>query len=218
MVGKEYKVKIPASSGVLEGQISLNENEHRIGILMCHPHPQLGGNMATNVIRFTYKFYHQKGWPVLRFNFRGVGESDGKYDNGIGEQEDIKAAMQFLLKEGPNPPKKIILIGYSFGAAIGAGIVEQTPEIIAYIGISHPMTYLANFTPLLKFSKPKFLIMGDQDEFTKLDTFHEIYHQLPEPKDFYLFQGVDHFWSQAEDGLVKKIDEWITEFLKKSNE
>lgn len=209
MKGREYKVKIPSTEGSLEGQISLGESGTQYGILVCHPHPQYGGTMANNVVRAVYKQFHELGWPSLRFNFRGVGESSGYFDDGIGEQQDVIDAVAFFMHEGDHPPQKIIIIGYSFGACVAGAAVNQIKQVFGYIGISYPFTFIPKFVVHLHNSKPKLFLMGDHDDFTSVEIFDKFYNNLPEPKNRQIFPNIDHFWSEGEDLLTDSIEKWI---------
>jgi alpha/beta superfamily hydrolase len=209
MSGREYKVKIPSALGILEGQISLGDTQNHIGILVCHPHPQFGGTMTNNVVRSVYKCFHELGWPSLRFNFRGVGESSGSYDDGIGEQQDVIDAITFFMHEGDHPPKKIILVGYSFGACVAGAVVNRINYIFGYIAISYPFALIPQFVENLNNSKPKLFLMGDQDDITPLSTFDNFFKALPEPKDRQIFPNIDHFWGEGEDFLTNVIKKWV---------
>src|SRR6056297_637331 len=114
----QKKIQIPAQCGTLEGQIYLGNDVQKnpIGVLICHPHPQFGGTMANNVVRSLYRHFKKKGFPSLRFNFRGVGSPSGSYSGGKGEMRDVMDAKNILIDT--TGISQIVLIGYSFGAAV----------------------------------------------------------------------------------------------------
>jgi len=202
----EQKINIKGPDGNLEAQLIKGKNE--IGIIICHPHPGYGGTMAFPVVRMLYKAFGNLGHPSLRFNFRGVGNSDGISGDGAGEREDLISVCKFLLS-GEFGVKKLLIIGYSFGATIGASVAREFDEIIGYVAISYPFSFIPQFISQAQVSKPKFFIIGDRDDFTTLDVFQKEYNKMPEPKDIKIFPGVDHFWSGSENILTETIIVWF---------
>ncbi len=208
----ELKIQIKGPAGNLEaqmikGRLNLNNNID-IGIIICHPHPQYGGNMAFPVVRMLYKAFGNLGHPSLRFNFRGVGNSDGISGDGAGEREDLISVCKYLLN-GEFGVKRILVIGYSFGATIAASVTSEIDEIIGYIAISYPFSFIPQFISHAKVNKPKFFIIGDRDDFTTLEVFQKEYKDMPEPKNIKIFPDVDHFWSGSEDILTDTIIKWF---------
>ena len=214
----ELKIQIQGPVGNLEAQLikchpNPNNDKNNIGIIVCHPHPQYGGTMAFPVVRMLYKAFGNLGYPSLRFNFRGVGNSDGISGDGAGEREDLISVCKFLLN-GKFGVKRLLIIGYSFGATIGASIVGEFDEIVGYVAISYPFSFIPQFISQAKVNKPKFFIIGDRDDFTTLDVFQKEYKEMPEPKDIKIFPGVDHFWSGSENILIETILDWFTQNFK----
>jgi len=207
----EQKINIKGPDGNLEAQLIKGKNE--IGIIICHPHPGYGGTMAFPVVRMLYKAFGNLGHPSLRFNFRGVGNSDGISGNGDGEREDLISVCKFLLN-GEFGVKRILAIGYSFGATISASVAREFDEIIGYVAISYPFSFIPQFIPHAQVNKSKFFIMGDKDDFTTLDVFQKEYEEMPEPKDIKIFPCVDHFWSGAENILTETIIDWFNNNFK----
>ncbi|MHA1647641.1 MAG: alpha/beta hydrolase, partial [Promethearchaeota archaeon] len=165
------------------------------------------------VVRMLYKAFGNLGYPSLRFNFRGVGNSDGISGNGAGEREDLISVCKFLLN-GEFGIKRILIIGYSFGATIAASVASEFDEIIGYIAISYPFSFIPQFISYAKVNKPKFFIIGDRDDFTTLEVFQKEYKEMPEPKDIKIFSGVDHFWSGNENKLTETIIDWFNNNFK----
>src|SRR4030043_1691808 len=117
---KEEKVFFPSGGVQLEGLMSINEAlSVKGGIILCHPHPQYGGDMHNRVITTALDSAHEEGFSTLRFNFRGVEDSPGSYREGIGEREDVEAAIEFLHSTQKEPNLPLILLGYSLGAWTG---------------------------------------------------------------------------------------------------
>ena len=206
----EHKVNIKGPVGNIEAQLSKsNSNQNAdIGIIVCHPHPQYGGTMAFPVVRMLYKTFGNLGYPAVRFNFRGVGNSDGISGSGTGEREDLLSVCKFLLN-GDYGVKRILIIGYSFGAAIGASVASEFDEVIGYVAISYPFSFIPQFISQAQVNKPKFFIIGDRDDFTALEVFQKEYREMPEPKDIKIFPCVDHFWSGSENKLTEVIINWF---------
>jgi len=216
MNAEELKIFIPGPSGKLETQIIRRKDIQNkdIGVIICHPHPQYGGTMAFPVVRIIYKGFGNLGYTSLRFNFRGVGKSEGTHGNGAGEREDLISVCNFMLNENFGV-KKLLIIGYSFGATIGASIADEFDEIIGYVAISYPFSLIPQFISQAYVNKPKFFIMGENDDFTSLPILKKEYEKMPEPKDIRIFKGIDHFWSESEEILANAIFEWFKKnFLK----
>ena len=213
----ELKIQIKGPAGNLEAQLIKGfpnqENNSDIGIIVCHPHPQYGGTMAFPVVRILYKTFGDLGHPSIRFNFRGVGNSDGSSGNGEGEREDLISVCRYLLN-GEFGVKRLLIIGYSFGATIGASVTGEFDEIIGYVAISYPFSFIPQFIELAQVSKPKFFIIGDRDDFTTLRVFQKEYKEMPEPKDIKIFPGVDHFWNGSERILTETTIDWFNNNFK----
>jgi uncharacterized protein len=200
---------IPTFQGELEAQIFESQEKNKLGIIICHPHPLYGGTMANNVVRTIFYNCGKSDYTTIRFNFRGVGKSKGNYSDGPGEVEDVKEICNFMLQEF-NHIKKIIIIGYSFGAAIGCSIAGDFNEIIGYVAISYPFTFIPKYIANARISKPKLFIMGDQDDFTRMSAFDKEYEKMPEPKEKVIFSNMNHFWGGIQDDkLAETIYHWV---------
>lgn len=204
----EHKIEIAGPEGVLEAQITEFDTPQPLGVVVCHPHPLYGGTMAHPVVRAVYKAFVGAGFPALRFNFRGVGRSKGDHANGEGEREDVLAVCKHFL-HGPGRPDKILIVGYSFGAAVGGSIINELSEIHGFVAISYPFVMIPQFIPSSQSTKPKFFLTGDADDFTPISMFHKAVAGFPAPTDIRVFEGVDHFWVGAEDALATEILSWV---------
>ncbi|MEM2136129.1 MAG: alpha/beta hydrolase [Candidatus Jordarchaeaceae archaeon] len=179
--------------------------------IVCHPHSLYGGEMHNNVVMGVCSHLVKSQIAALRFNFRGVGRSQGEFGEGIGEQEDAIAALEFLLQRDEIDAERIALAGYSFGAFVGLAALNGNDNIKALVGISPPLT-LFEFSYLKNCTKPKLLIIGDMDQFTPLKVFKEFYEKIPEPKDKRIIEGADHFhW-----GYENEVGQVVADFLKKT--
>ena len=212
----EKKVDIPSSVGILEGQIIIPEKNEPIqpfGIVLCHPHPQFGGTMANNVVRSIYKSFGKMGYPIVRFNFRGVGYSAGVYAGGVAEQEDVIAACYFLQGKTASLMNNlpILLVGYSFGSVVAASVANNLDFILGYVAISYPFTFIPDFISQAHTLKPKLFLMGSRDDFTTIKAFNAEFERFPHPKAKQIIPNIDHFWIGAENSLVEAIQIWISE-------
>ncbi len=192
---KEEKVFFPSGGVQLEGLMSINEAlSVKGGVILCHPHPQYGGDMHNRVITTALGAAHQEGFSTLRFNFRGVGDSGGAYSEGIGEREDVEATIEFLHSKQKEPNLPLLLLGYSFGAWTGIPVAIKDECIKGVVAISPPLEiYDFNFMKGCK--KKKLIVVGDRDNWCPSSRLEEWYRQLDEPKSLTLVQGADHFYS-----------------------
>ena len=155
---KEERVFFKSNGLKIEGLIS--EGQTRNGVVVTHPHPLYGGEMHSNVVESVVRAYGKKGYTTLRFNFRGVGRSEGGYDNGTGEQEDVRAAVTFLRGLGKT---SIDLAGYSFGAWVNAQCIESLTDVNRMIMVSPPVNFL-DFSFLEYSEKIRLVIAGSEDD------------------------------------------------------
>lgn len=210
---KEEKIWFQSENGLkLEGMLSINEGPSPSpGVVVCHPHPLYGGNMNNNVVMAVCQGLNKKGIVTLRFNFRGVNESEGEYSGGRGEQEDVHAAISFLLSRKEIAVEKIGVCGYSFGSMVGVPAAVENPGVKALASISPP--YFSPPEILNNYTRPKLLICGTQDEFVKLTELEKLVEKLPEPKRLVVIQGADHFWWGFEQKLSENISSFFSEVL-----
>jgi hypothetical protein len=174
--------------------------------LVCHPHPLFGGTMHNKVVYQAAKALHRKGMPVLRFNFRGVGLSEGEHNRGRGEQDDVRTALDYLAKEFPARP--ILLAGFSFGSWVGLRVGCEDPRVTSLIGLGIPVNK-SDLSYLVSCAKPRLFIQGENDEFGPRVNVEEFVATLPEPKRLVVVPGVDHFFTGKLPEVGAAIDAWI---------
>jgi alpha/beta superfamily hydrolase len=174
--------------------------------LVCHPHPLFGGTMHNKVVYQAAKALHRKGMPVLRFNFRGVGLSEGEHNRGRGEQDDVRTAFDYLAKEFPARP--ILLAGFSFGSWVGLRVGCEDPRVTSLIGLGIPVNK-SDLSYLASCAKPKLFIQGENDEFGARANVEEFVATLPEPKRLVIVPGVDHFFTGKLPEVGAAIEAWI---------
>jgi uncharacterized protein len=176
--------------------------------VVCHPHPLFGGTMHNKVVFHAAKALHRREIPVLRFNFRGAGSSEGQHDRGLGEIEDVRAALDYLAQEFPQKP--ILLAGFSFGAWVGLRAGCEDSRVTALIGIGIPAND-SDLTYLRACSKPKLFVQGGEDQFGSRRNVEALFETMPEPKRLVFIGGADHFLAGKLDQLAAAIDSWLNE-------
>ncbi len=190
---KEQRVTIPSGHIRLEGLLSIQEAFSFGGVVLCHPHPQYGGDMHSSVIGAGVQAAYQEGFSTLRFNFRGVGESEGAYDDGKGEREDVKAAIDYLSSRLGAPQGHIVVLGYSFGAWVGLPVGVKEPKVGGIVAVAPPLE-MDEFEYLVGCKKHKLLIAGSEDPYCPVSRLESLYQRLEEPKSLVIVQGADHFF------------------------
>jgi alpha/beta superfamily hydrolase len=206
---KEEKVFIPSTGIQLEGLLSIQgASSFRGGVILCHPHPQYGGDMDHPVITMAVEAASQEGFSTLRFNFRGVGESEGSYGEGIGEKEDVKAVTNYLYSRLKDNHSPLILVGYSFGAWAGFPIAIEDGRFEAMVGVAPPLE-IYDFGFLKGCKKKKLFIAGNRDFFCPPSRLEKWYQQLEEPKSLAIIPGADHFFLFHTRYLTQPLREFL---------
>lgn len=181
---------------------------HKGGVILCHPHPQYGGNMYNPVIEAAAEAASREGFSTLRFNFRGVGRSGGSYGEGIGEQEDVKAAVDYLGSHVKDDG--IVLSGYSFGAMVGLPVAVNDGRIRGMAAIAPPLE-MYDFGFLRNCRKKKLIIAGSRDLYCPTRLLKDWFEKLEEPKSLNLIEGADHFFSSHHRSLIAPLREFFKE-------
>jgi alpha/beta superfamily hydrolase len=202
---REEKVLIPSQGIHLEGLLSIPEAfSANGGVILCHPHPQYGGDMHNPVISTAADAAFQEGFSTLRFNFRGVGRSGGSYSDGVGEREDVKGAIEYLFRTLNHPDLPLIVIGYSFGAWTGLSAVVQDDRMKGMVAIAPPLE-LYDFGFLEGNKKRKLLVVGDRDFFCPIGILKKWFENLEEPKSLAIIEGADHFFFAHHHLLIEPL-------------
>jgi alpha/beta superfamily hydrolase len=185
----EEKIRFRSEGLYIEGLLCVQEGER--GAVVTHPHPLYGGSMYNDVVEALVRGYQCKGFSTLRFNFRGVGNSEGEYDQGYGEKKDVKSALLYMYDMGK---KNLDLAGYSFGAWVIAQISETEPMINRIIMVSPPVSLLGfSFLPFN--SKLKGVITGGKDDFAPADKIKPLISIWNPDARFEVIESADHFYS-----------------------
>ena len=160
--------------------------------LVCHPHPLYGGTLHNKVVHHTSLALQERGLPVLRFNFRGAGKSQGKHDHGRGEADDVGAALDWLSAERPGAG--IVLAGFSFGAWVGLRVGCGDERVGALIGVGLPADG-SDFGFLAACAKPKLLVQGTRDQYGSRGNVERVVKAAAGPKELIWVEGADHFFT-----------------------
>jgi uncharacterized protein len=202
-------------AGRLEALLNAGAASATHAAVVCHPHPMFGGTLHNKVVFHTMKVLNSFGFPVLRFNFRGTGLSQGEHDHGNGEVEDVRTALDWLDAEFHLP---LILAGFSFGAAVGLRAAYEDARVAALIAVGIPAGPVAaedeeprvyNFDFLKECTKPKLFVSGARDQFGPPAKLEALVASMPEPKKLVLIQGGDHFFEGRLRELREAIESWM---------
>jgi alpha/beta superfamily hydrolase len=206
------KIEIPCENFTLEGIFSLPEGEGPFGlVVVCHPHPLYGGNMSNNVVYAVCDALEDRKLAWLKFNFRGVGRSGGRFADGLGEREDVKAAISFGEKRAGIDSQRIGLAGYSFGSIVALPAAVEDARVKAVAGIS-PFVQPENL--LDHYPRPKFFTCGTEDGYIDAEALEQLLQRMPEPKELAIYPGVDHFWGGEEGPMAEKVGQFFGRYLK----
>ena len=198
----EEHITFPVGEGdnaiTLEGLLSTSDQAPALGAVLCHPHPLYGGEMHNNVVSALAHAFQRENIATLRFNFRGVGRSEGSHDEGVAEREDVKAAVTALLDR--QAVSTVVVAGYSFGSMVGLQAGAQDDRVHRLIGVAFPLG-LRDPAFLVNVTKPLLLISGDRDSYSPIPDLTELVAKISAPKQLEVVSGADHFF-MAREGEV----------------
>lgn len=200
-------------AGRLEALLNAGAERTTHAALVCHPHPLFGGTLHNKVVFRAMKALNGFGFPVLRFNFRGAGLSAGSHDQGRGEVEDVRAALDWLDREFHRP---IVFAGFSFGAWVGLRAACPDARVAALISLGTPVNvegqaYAYDF--LGACAKPKLFVSGTRDEFGPSGEVERIVAAAAEPKRLVRIPGADHFFEGQLPAVQKAMEDWLRSIL-----
>jgi uncharacterized protein len=203
-------VRFPAAGAdvpSLEGELWIPDETGAVpGVVVAHPHPQRGGTMHNNVVMALCEGLHAAGMASLRFNFRGVGDSGGAYDDGVGERQDVLGALNYLAENAGIDSDRVGLAGYSFGARVSLTVVPEAPSLRALLCVAPPLR------ERVEVPCPFAVIIGDRDQ--NLAVGADVYASyLPDPTRLSVISGTDHFWRGFESMLVDAAREFFSDVL-----
>ena len=203
----ENTLFIPASGFQLEAAVYVPEAPRKLhaGAVICHPHPQYGGDMHNNVVMGVQEALSDAGFATLRFNFRGVGRSGGGLVGPDGDPEDVTRAVDYLRNLPEMDKNRMAIVGYSYGAMVGLAAGMLTPGIAALVGISPPVAaFRMEF--ISRIDLPLLVITGDEDAFCPLNKLRPL---LPAGAKLNLVKGADHLYR----GYESEAGRLVTSFL-----
>ena len=185
---------------------AFGKNDARYSALVAHPHPPSGGTMHNKVVYHAAKAFNSFGLPVLRFNFRGTGLSEGVHDNGYGEVDDVRAAVDWLVAAYGRP---VLFAGFSFGANVGLRACCGDARVKGLVGLGLPLRsvgreYGYRFLPACG-SVPKLFVSGDHDLFCPQGVLESVLVEAAEPKRIAWVDGADHFFAGTDQSPGSKL-------------
>ena len=194
-------MKIPVDHGHLEAVLKEPDESVRGAAIVCHPHPLHGGTMHPKAVYRAAQGLNQAGLVVLRFNFRGVGTSTGSFDDGIGEQDDVRAAIEWIGAEHPHRP--LVVGGFSFGSIVALSVAATDDRVAALLGLGLPVDLddRYDYGFLAESPKPTLVVQGENDEFGSARAVQEVLAPLGSHITIVPVAGTDHYFEGRLDEL-----------------
>tara|TARA_B100001094_G_C18068491_1_gene738723 strand:+ start:250 stop:906 length:657 start_codon:yes stop_codon:yes gene_type:complete len=211
MKPKSSEIFIPGPAGRLESKYYKNPKFGSPVAIILHPHPQYGGTMNNKIVQLTYNMFLENGFSVIKINFRGVGKSDGVFDNGQGELSDAAAALDWIERENIDY-SQCWVSGFSFGALICMQLIMRRPEVNNFIAIS-PQPNVYDFSFLAPCPTSGQVIYSDTDELVTLESVMELDRRIKSQKGvevvFSKIKNANHFFKNKEDKLAEEMSKYI---------
>lgn len=204
-------------AGRLEALLNAGAGDTPYAALVCHPHPLGGGTMHNKVVYHAMKALQSLGLPVLRFNFRGTGLSEGTHDDGRGEKDDVRAALDWLERAFHRP---ILFAGFSFGAATGLRACCGDDRVKGLIALGIPVhaegrDYHYRFLPSCP--QPKLFISGTRDKYGPVPQVEAVVHTAAQPAEIVWIEDADHFFVGKLDRVQDAISKWVQALFLSAN-
>jgi alpha/beta superfamily hydrolase len=205
------EVIFPGPEGRLEGRFAPAPRPRAPVAMILHPHPNAGGTMNNRIVQELYKTFQRRGFATLRFNFRGVGKSQGVFDNGIGELSDAASALDWVQSFHPEASTTWIA-GFSFGAWIGMQLLMRRPEIRGFISIAPPAN-MYDFTFLAPCPSSGIIIQGENDEVASPGATQKLVDKLRTQKHITIHHDTiphaNHFFEHEMPELMGSVDKYL---------
>lgn len=214
------EVVIPGPTGRLEGRYN-HSRAPRAPIALClHPHPAHGGTMNSRLVYSLFHAFTRAGFAVLRFNFRGVGKSQGEYSGGEGELADAAAALDWLQTINPNA-REVWVGGFSFGAYIAMQLLMRRPEIDRFISLAPP-AHMYDFNFLAPCPSSGIIVQGEKDSIVPISSVNRLVDKLNLQKDitinYQVMKDAGHFFQNEQAEIDAMIDDYIAKEMKREDE
>ncbi len=210
---KTKEVIINGPAGRIECKYHKSDDSNHPVALILHPHPQQGGTMNNKIVYNMFHSFAKKGFSVLRFNFRGVGRSEGEFDNGVGELLDAAIVLDWLQSQNPGAPAYWVA-GFSFGSWVALQLLMRRPEVVAFI-VAAPPDY--DFSFLTPCPAPGLILQGTDDEVVSEGTAFALYEKLSKQKnaavEYFPIYGANHLFEGKIQEVVTEVDRYISENL-----
>jgi alpha/beta superfamily hydrolase len=203
----ESSITVPSGDLKLEGLLMLPEGQAPSAAVVCHPHPMYGGSMYNNVVEALLEAFWRRQFATLRFNFRGVGDSEGEYDGGEGELDDVREAVAFLA--GKAAVESVLLAGYSFGASVSLRAGLTDPAVNRLVLVALPVALKTG--PSDSTSKPVLLVSGDRDSYSPVEPLRRLASALGSRARLEILAGADHFFGGYEGSLSALVGASLAE-------
>lgn len=202
--------EIPGAVGTLEALLDVPDGTPRAAVVFAHPLPTAGGTMHTKAVYQGTKALVRSGCAALRFNFRGVGRSAGSWDDGRGELDDFRAALDFMASRYPD--LQLWAAGFSFGAFIAWSVAVDDPRVCALIAVAPPVSKWSFPDAVLASVKPKFIVHGEEDELISIRACREFYARLHEPKELVQVDRANHLFEGQTSEVGDALEELLADF------
>ncbi len=203
-------LSLDGPAGRLEALLNAGNPESPYAAVVAHPHPLFGGTLHNKVVFHAMKALNGFGFPVLRFNFRGTGLSEGEHDHGKGEVDDVRTALDWMDREFHLP---LVFAGFSFGSAVGLRAACRDTRVRAAIGLGLPVAPIDgrgyDFRFLAACTKPKLFVSGDRDQFGTPAQLQQVIQTVADPKKLILIAGGDHFFEGRLAEMREAIHSWV---------
>jgi alpha/beta superfamily hydrolase len=193
-------------AGRLEGVLMRPREEPVAAAVVCHAHPLHGGMMHFKPVFRAAQALQWAGLAVLRFNFRGVGRSQGTHDFGVGEREDARAALFELERRIPGVPR--LLGGFSFGSVVALQVAARDPRVAGVLALGFPLERGGDTTALAAVRQPRLFVQGERDEFGPGEALRAVVASLPPPRELVVVAGADHYFTGRLDALQEAVSGW----------
>jgi uncharacterized protein len=213
MKSKSSEIFIPGPAGRLEAKYYKNPKFGSPVAIVLQPHPQYGGSMKNKIVQLMFNIFLENGFSVVKINFRGVGKSDGVFDNGQGELSDAAAALDWIERENLDY-SQCWVSGFSFGALICMQLIMRRPEVDNFIAIS-PQPNVYDFSFLAPCPTSGQVVYSQNDELVTKESIYELDNRIKSQKgvqvNFSEIKGANHFFRDKENELKKEVDKYIQE-------
>lgn len=206
-MGLTTQLELTGPAGRLEAILMSPKTLPIAAAVVCHAHPLYGGSMNMKVVYRAAKTLQEHGAASLRFNFRGVGRSQGEHDGGRGEQDDVRVAIAEMETRFPHRP--LILGGFSFGSTMALRVGADDPRVKAIFVLGFPLSLAPDVAFMRQCKKPRLFVQGERDQFGPASDIRELVDGLAEPRSLVIVPGGDHLFAGRLNELDRALARWV---------